>query len=44
MQVQRCVFVDGIHVYGPPDCEHVDPPAEDELGPVIPPGWTAQQR
>lgn len=40
MFVERCVFYDGVH-YGPEGCAHER--TEDELGPVMPDGWTVQQ-
>lgn len=42
MHLEQCVFWEGNH-YGPPDCVHLMPPEEDELGPIIPVGWTVQQ-
>jgi hypothetical protein len=37
MEVDRCVYVDGKHVYAGPDCPHDRPEDFD-------PGWTVQQR
>jgi len=40
--VDRCVFVDGVHVYAGKACPHF-PGAEDEMGSAPEPGWTVQQ-
>lgn len=40
MYVSRCVYVDGFHVYPDSDCPHTWD--SDELGPVVPTGWTVQ--
>ena len=38
---RRCIYYDGVHVDGPPDCPHtID---HDELGDKLPTGWTIQQ-
>jgi hypothetical protein len=39
MHVDLCVFHNGVHVYAGPNCPHDR--AEDETGPIQPPGWTA---
>jgi hypothetical protein len=41
IEVDRCWFVDGKHVYEGPDCPHSN--KSDELGEILPPGWTVQQ-
>lgn len=38
---QRCIYYDGVHVDGPPDCPHTK--ERDELGEILPTGWTIQQ-
>ena len=39
MHVETCYFIDGRH-FGPEGCCHTR--VEDELGPVMPLGWTVQ--
>lgn len=41
MYVDRCVFVDGAHVYAGPHCPHDNKYDEAGLVPEI--GWTVQQ-
>lgn len=40
--VERCVYIDGVHVYGAPDCAHSALQREDEMGEIVPDGWTVQ--
>lgn len=40
IEVDRCVYVDGLHLYPGKYCPHDQ--TEDALGPVIPAGWTIQ--
>lgn len=40
--VERCVYIDGIHVYAAEDCPHYEFQKSDEMGDVQPQGWTVQ--
>ncbi len=40
--VGQCIFLDGQYLYHGIGCPHAD--TEDENGPVVPVGWTAQQQ
>ena len=42
MYTDRCVYLDGFHVYRAATCPH-DTVIADELGPGHEPGWTVQQ-
>jgi hypothetical protein len=41
MYVDRCIFIDGVHVRSAMDCPHEKP--QDEMGPVVETDWTPQK-
>lgn len=41
MHVDRCIFIDGVHVRSAMDCPHEQ--REDEMGTVVETDWTPQK-